>query len=142
MSFPNCVVAASQSNSFAQLIIYLHPRIFQATLLAIREVHKKLYLGIRESEAQRMMAAALSAAGFQDGECLTLFGGMFGPSSLLSFYIEKSTLDNAALPHGSGTDKSLGKADFALFDCGALLHGYYSDVTRVGGHIMAVHEDL
>ncbi|KAF8797887.1 Creatinase/aminopeptidase [Phlegmacium glaucopus] len=84
----------------------------EATLLAIREVHKKLYLGIRESEAQRMMTAALSSAGLQDGECLTLFG------------------DNAALPHGSGTDKSLGKADFALFDCVASLHGYHSDVTR------------
>jgi hypothetical protein len=83
----------------------LGPHNFQATLLAIREVHKKLYFGIRESEAQRMMAAALSAAGFQDGGCLTLYGGMFGSSSLLSFYTEKSTLDNAALPHGGGTDK-------------------------------------
>lgn len=54
---------------------------------------------------------------------------------------KKSTLDNAALPHGSGTDKSLGEADFALFDCGASLHGYYSDVTRVGVHIVAVHKD-
>jgi Xaa-Pro aminopeptidase len=41
-------------------------------------------------------------------------------------------LDNAALPHGSGTDKSLGKEDFALFDCGGSLYGYYSDVARVG----------
>jgi hypothetical protein len=59
----------------------MRPRDFQATLLAIREVHKKLYLGVRESEVQRMMAAALSAAGFQDGECLTLFGGMSVPVS-------------------------------------------------------------
>ena len=108
---------------------------FQATLLAIRKVHRGLYFGIRESEAQRMMAAALSAAGFKDGECLTLFGGMFGSLFLLPLSTEISTLDNAALPHGSGTDKSLGKADFALFDCGASLHGYYSDVTRVGGHM-------
>jgi Xaa-Pro aminopeptidase len=115
---------------------------FQATLLAMREVHKKLYFGIRESEAQRMMAEALSAAGFQEGGCLTLFGGMFDSSSLLLFYTEeKSTLDNAALPHGGGTDKTLGKADFALFDCGASLHGYYSDVTRVGGHIVAVYDN-
>jgi hypothetical protein len=70
------------------LIFTCAPRNFQATLLAIREVHKKLYLGIRESEAQRMMAAALSAAGFQDGGCLTLFGGMFSSSSLLPFYSE------------------------------------------------------
>jgi Xaa-Pro aminopeptidase len=119
-----------------QLTFTFSPGDFQATLLALREIHKKLYFGIRESEAQRMMAAALSAAGFQDGECLTLFGGMFGSSSpVFPFYTEKSTLDNAALPHGSGTDKSLGKADFALFDCGASLHGYYSDITRVCGHM-------
>ena len=54
----------------------------------------------------------------------------------------KFTLDNAALPHGSSTDKTLGKTDFALFDCGASLHGYYSDVTRVGGKIVAVHDDV
>ena len=39
--------------------------------------------------------------------------------------------ENAALPHGSGTDRVLGESDFALFDCMASLHGYYSDVTRV-----------
>ena len=88
-----------------------------------------------------MMVAALSAAGFQDGACLTLFGGMFSSSSLLLSYTEKSTSDNAALPHGGGTDKSLGKDDFALFDCGASLHGYYSDVTRVGGHFVVFHDD-
>ena len=99
-------------------------------MLAVREVHKKLYLGIQESEAQRMMAEALSAAGLQNGECLTLFGGMF--SSPISAPIFTQKKDNAALPHGSGTDKSLGKAEFALFDCVASLHGYYSDVTRVG----------
>lgn len=39
--------------------------------------------------------------------------------------------ENAALPHGSGTDRALGAKDFALFDCTASLHGYFSDVTRV-----------
>ena len=47
----------------------------QATLLAIRDVHKKLYPGIRESQARTMMASALGAAGLKDGGCLTLFGG-------------------------------------------------------------------
>jgi len=84
----------------------------EATLLAIRAVHKKLYISIRESEARSMMAHALSDAGLKDGGCLTLFG------------------ENAALPHGSGTDRTLGPSDFALFDCTASLHGYYSDVTR------------
>ncbi|KAJ7273204.1 Creatinase/aminopeptidase [Mycena rebaudengoi] len=39
-------------------------------------------------------------------------------------------IQNAALPHGSGSDRALGKGDFALFDCTASLFGYHSDVTR------------
>lgn len=84
----------------------------EATLLAIREVHKSLHVGIRESQARDMMAASLSAAGLKSGGCLTLFG------------------ENAALPHGSGTDRTLSENEFALFDCTASLHGYFSDVTR------------
>ncbi|KAJ7445714.1 Creatinase/aminopeptidase [Mycena galericulata] len=84
----------------------------EATVLSIRAVHKLLYFGIHESTASAMMKAALTSAGLDDGGCLTLFG------------------ENAALPHGSGTDRALGKADFALFDCTASLHGYQSDVTR------------
>jgi len=38
--------------------------------------------------------------------------------------------ENAALPHGSGTDRILGKEDFILIDCGGSLHGYSSDITR------------
>lgn len=49
----------------------------QATLLAIREVHKNLAPGIQESHARNMMAMALRAAGLRDGGCLTLFGGMY-----------------------------------------------------------------
>jgi Xaa-Pro aminopeptidase len=45
-------------------------------------------------------------------------------------------VENAALPHGSGTDRQLGKNEFALFDCTAQLHGYWSDVTRVSFHIV------
>ncbi|KAJ6547073.1 Creatinase/aminopeptidase [Mycena capillaripes] len=84
----------------------------EATILSVRAVREKLYFGIRESMASAMMRATLAAAGLKDGGCLTLFG------------------ENAALPHGSGTDRVLGKNDFALFDCTASLHGYQSDVTR------------
>ncbi|KAJ7043199.1 Creatinase/aminopeptidase [Mycena alexandri] len=84
----------------------------EATVLAIRAVREKLHFGTRESTASAMMRAALASAGLRDGGCLTLFG------------------ENAALPHGSGTDRTLGKHDFALFDCTASLHGYRSDVTR------------
>ncbi|KAJ6500493.1 peptidase M24, structural domain-containing protein [Mycena sanguinolenta] len=97
----------------------------EATILSIRAVHKKLYFGIRESTAGAMMKAAFTSAGLQRGGCLVLFG------------------DNAALPHGAGTDRALGENDFALFDCTASLHGYQSDVTRTialpGSDIPAEH---
>ncbi|PBK87477.1 Creatinase/aminopeptidase [Armillaria gallica] len=87
----------------------------EATLLAIRHTHKQMHVGIRESEVQQLVARALADAGLKDGGCLTLFGGM---------------RQNTALPHGSGADRHLGPDDFALFDCTASLHGYWSDVTR------------
>ncbi|KAF7338686.1 Peptidase-M24 domain-containing protein [Mycena venus] len=97
----------------------------EATILSIRAVREKLYFGIRESTAGAMMRATFTSAGLQDGGCLVLFG------------------ENAALPHGSGTDRALGKNDFALFDCMASLHGYRSDVTRTvalpGSNIPAEH---
>ncbi|KAJ7684666.1 Creatinase/aminopeptidase [Mycena polygramma] len=100
----------------------------EAMLLSIRAVHARLYFGIRESEASAMMRDTLTAAGVKDGGCLTLFG------------------ENAALPHGSGTDRALGKSDFALFDCTASLHGYQSDVTRTvalkGSQIPEEHLDI
>jgi Xaa-Pro aminopeptidase len=76
-----------------------------------------------------MMSAALTSAGLKDGGCLTLFGGSqsFQVLTLYSLCL----IENAALPHGSGTDRALGKNDFVLFDCTANLHGYKSDVTRV-----------
>ncbi|KAH9842707.1 peptidase M24 [Rhodofomes roseus] len=84
----------------------------EATVLAIRAVRENVKIGVRESEVSHLMSAALSAAGLSNGGCLTLFG------------------ENAALPHGSGTDRVLGAHDFVLVDCDAGLHGYRSDVTR------------
>lgn len=49
--------------------------------------------------------------------------------SPISFAVE-----NAALPHGSGSDRALGKADFILIDAGGTLLEYHSDVTRVSIH--------
>ncbi|MFA5595069.1 MAG: Xaa-Pro peptidase family protein [Trueperaceae bacterium] len=36
----------------------------------------------------------------------------------------------AALPHGRASDKVIEKGEFLLFDYGAILDGYYSDMTR------------
>ncbi|KAI0831476.1 peptidase M24 [Trametes gibbosa] len=84
----------------------------EATVLAIRAVRNHMKIGIRESEAGQLIRTALTAAGLKDEYALTLFG------------------ENAALPHGSGTDRVLGKHEYVLVDCGGTLHGYYSDVTR------------
>ncbi|KAK0434051.1 peptidase M24, structural domain-containing protein [Desarmillaria tabescens] len=78
----------------------------------VHQTHKQMHIGMRESDARNLIARALADAGLKDGGCLTLFG------------------ENAALPHGSGTDRRLRPEDFALFDCTASLHGYWSDVTR------------
>ncbi|OJT14606.1 hypothetical protein TRAPUB_8852 [Trametes pubescens] len=84
----------------------------EATVLAIRAARDHIKIGMRESEAGQLVTSALTAAGLKGGFALTLFG------------------ENAALPHGSGTNRVLGKHDFVLVDCGGSLHGYESDVTR------------
>ncbi|EGN96078.1 hypothetical protein SERLA73DRAFT_76078 [Serpula lacrymans var. lacrymans S7.3] len=84
----------------------------EVTLLAIRAVQAQMYIGIRESQVRRMMEKALSAAGLTETFALVLFG------------------ENAALPHGSGSDRVLDTSDFVLIDCGGALFGYNSDVTR------------
>lgn len=40
-------------------------------------------------------------------------------------------LENAALPHGSGTDRKLIKSEMVLIDAGGKWGGYVSDITRV-----------
>ncbi|EJF66002.1 Creatinase/aminopeptidase [Dichomitus squalens LYAD-421 SS1] len=84
----------------------------EVTLLSIRAARKHMKVGIKESEARQLVVRALTAAGLKDAFALTLFG------------------ENAALPHGSGTDATLGKHEFVLIDTGGSLHGYHSDVTR------------
>ncbi|EIW85418.1 Creatinase aminopeptidase [Coniophora puteana RWD-64-598 SS2] len=84
----------------------------EATLLAVRAARERMRIGMRESEARALVESALAAAGLREGFALTLFG------------------ENAALPHGSGTDRVLGAEDFVLVDTGGTLHGYSSDVTR------------
>ncbi|GJE95184.1 creatinase/aminopeptidase [Phanerochaete sordida] len=84
----------------------------EATLEAIRAARDEMYIGMRESEARGLVESALASTGLKHGGGLVLFG------------------PNAALPHGSGTDRRLRKRDMVLVDVGASLHGYVSDVTR------------
>jgi Xaa-Pro aminopeptidase len=55
---------------------------------------------------------ALVTAGLQSAGGIVLFG------------------PDAALPHGSGTDRTLSTKEFVLMDVGGTLHGYHSDITR------------
>lgn len=84
----------------------------EVTVLCIRAVQAQMYIGIRESQVRVMIDEALAAAGLAERWALVLFG------------------ENAALPHGSGSDRALGKADFVLIDAGGTLLEYHSDVTR------------
>lgn len=59
-----------------------------------------------------LITEAITATGQSSAHALVLFG------------------PNAALPHGSGTDRSLTVHDLILIDAGGTLHGYYSDITR------------
>ncbi|CCO30351.1 putative peptidase C18A7.01 [Rhizoctonia solani AG-1 IB] len=84
----------------------------EVTLMAIRAVRERMYIGIRESQVKQLMALALSSAGLKNSFALVQFG------------------ENAALPHGSGSDRTLFARDMVLIDTGGSLHDYQSDVTR------------
>lgn len=58
----------------------------------------------------------MSRTGLEGGDGLVLFG------------------ENAALPHGSGTDRKLGREDLILIDAGGKWGGYTADITRVRAH--------
>ncbi|CAG8728716.1 4934_t:CDS:2, partial [Acaulospora colombiana] len=106
------ILAIREQKSFAELTLLRCAN--EVTLLALRAVHRKLHIGIRESQAKQYILDALRSAGLQNGRALVLFGE-----------------ENAALPHGGGTNRQLEEEDFALFDIMGSLHGYYSDLTRI-----------
>ncbi|ORY35676.1 peptidase M24, structural domain-containing protein [Naematelia encephala] len=84
----------------------------QLTLHSIRKTRERMYIGITESETRIILHEQMEALGLVGGEGLILFG------------------ENAALPHGSGTDRALGKEDFVLIDAGGRWGGYIADITR------------
>ncbi|KAF8436944.1 peptidase M24, structural domain-containing protein [Boletus edulis BED1] len=81
----------------------------EVTVLAIRAVQAQMHIGMRESQVIQMVDEALAVAGLTE---------------------RWGTEENAALPHGTGTDRVLGRSDFILIDTGGVLFGYHSDVTR------------
>lgn len=85
----------------------------EATLHAIRKTRMQMYIGISESMTRKILYNEMSHVGLKDYSALVLFG------------------PNAALPHGSGTDRTLGSDEFALIDAGGYWGGYIADITRV-----------
>ena len=66
------------SNALTRLVVLIHicgrgyyPFV-QATLLAIREAREKMYIGIRESEAGKLIRDAITSTGLKDAYALTL----------------------------------------------------------------------
>lgn len=91
-----------------------------------------MYIGLRESQTRSILERHMSKLGLEEGSGLVLFGGGSGckSSAAVAEWMTGCT-ENAALPHGSGTDRALGKHDFALIDTGGKFRGYVADVTRV-----------
>jgi Xaa-Pro dipeptidase len=81
------------------------------TSVAIEAVHRKLSLGMTESEVSDLLEQQFRRLGVRGGGLV-----QFGPSS--------------ALPHGGPGDRKLKAGDVVLIDAGCKVRGYTSDVTR------------
>ncbi|CAK9785375.1 unnamed protein product [Cutaneotrichosporon oleaginosum] len=82
------------------------------TLHAIRQTRAKMHIGISESATRTILYDEMKYLGLGDYGALVLFG------------------ENAALPHGSGTDRFLQADELVLIDAGGKWGGYVSDITR------------
>lgn len=106
----------------------------QLTLQAIKATKDAMFFGIKESQTSSLLSRYFEELGMPGGEGLVLFGGEYSYEK----WVENTGLigldtfsENAALPHGSGTDRALEEGDFALIDAGGQFRGYTSDITRV-----------
>ncbi|KAI8638835.1 peptidase M24, structural domain-containing protein [Parasitella parasitica] len=82
------------------------------TELAIRTVRPHIKVGMSEFDIQNVMKEALHRAGLTNTWVLALVD------------------ENAALPHGSSSEKKVTKHSTVLIDTGGELLGYQSDTTR------------
>ncbi|KAJ9125883.1 hypothetical protein QFC24_002667 [Naganishia onofrii] len=100
----------------------------ELTMEAIKATKEAMFFGIKESQTVILLSKYFEELGMPGGEGLVLFG------------------ENAALPHGTGTDRALRKEDFALIDAGGQFRGYTSDITRTfalpGSKISATQDRL
>ncbi|BEI87626.1 uncharacterized protein CcaverHIS019_0103440 [Cutaneotrichosporon cavernicola] len=92
------------------------------TLHAIRKTRARMFMGISESATRTILYEEMKYLALSDYGALILFGGESLP------YLADE--ENAALPHGSGTDRFLQKDEVVLIDAGGKWGGYVSDITR------------
>jgi Xaa-Pro dipeptidase len=79
---------------------------------ALETTYQHLHTGMTEKELATILASEIQALGGMVGFNLVLFG------------------ERAALPHGRPSERELKLGDGILVDVGAIIHGYYSDLTR------------
>jgi len=79
---------------------------------ALEASFEQLHTGMTENELASILASEIQSLGGRVGFGLILFG------------------ERAALPHGQPSDRKLEPGDAILVDTGAIVRGYYSDLTR------------
>jgi Xaa-Pro dipeptidase len=82
------------------------------TLAAIKHGVSQLKEGMSQGELSSIIGRAQNELGGNTDFALCLFG------------------TSSAFPHGSNQPQQLKQGDIVLMDCGCLVEGYYSDVTR------------
>jgi Xaa-Pro aminopeptidase len=79
---------------------------------ALEAGFERLKTGMTEKELASILTSEIQSLGGEVGFGLVLFG------------------ERAALPHGQPSDRNLEPGDAILVDTGAIVRGYYSDLTR------------
>lgn len=82
------------------------------TLTALRYVHGHLELGMRSADVSALMDQATAALGAEPEFSMTLLN------------------EASAFPHGSKLEQTIRKGSVILMDCGCVVHGYQSDISR------------
>ncbi|MFW9888950.1 MAG: M24 family metallopeptidase [Candidatus Thorarchaeota archaeon] len=81
---------------------------------AMSKAFNKAHVGMTELEVQQIVRAEITRLGAVPTFSAILFG------------------ENSALPHASAGARELKKGDMVLMDCGCIVAGYNTDMTRVG----------
>jgi len=82
------------------------------TLTALRYVHAHLESGMRTADVSDLMDQATTALGAESEFSMALLN------------------EASAFPHGSQLPQSIRKGSVVLMDCGCVVHGYQSDISR------------